>query len=120
MNALRGGWMGRAGILAILGVFLASCVTPRIDWNSRIGNYTYDQAILDNGPPDKSAKLADGTVVAEWLLYRGRTYVSPAFGYPYYYPWHYGAYHESSSPDYFLRLTFGPDGQLRAWKRFYK
>ena len=26
------------------------------------------------GPPDKQAKLADGTLVAEWLVNRGYTY----------------------------------------------
>jgi len=61
--------------------------TPKIDWAGRIGNYTHDQAVLDFGPPDRYAKLADNTVVAEWLTRRGRSQVYVNYGYWYgYYP----------------------------------
>src|SRR5437867_1272898 len=107
--------------LAFLGSFLAGCATHRIDWASRIGNYPYDQAVVDFGPPDKYAKLSDGTVVAEWLIQRGYAHSYATFGYGCY-PWYHGPYYpaylDSSSPDYFLRLTFAPDGRLRAWKNF--
>jgi hypothetical protein len=110
-------------LLPVLFLF-AGCATSRIDWNTRIGTYTYDQAILDLGPADKSANLQDGTLVAEWLTHRGSSYVQTFPGYwpssygPYgpYYP----AYFNSYSPDYFLRLIFDPDRRLRSWKRFYK
>jgi hypothetical protein len=108
------------GFLAVALTFvLMGCATPGIDWSGRIGNYTFDQAVLELGPPDKQAKLEDGTVVAEWLTRRGYAYSSPAFGYS---PWsYYGPYHpvyvDSRMPDYFLRLTFGPDGKLTAWKK---
>lgn len=110
------------------GLLLAGCATPSIDWNSRIGIYTYDQAVIDLGPPDKSAKLQDETVVAEWLTRRGYSYSYSPFAYsyspwygPYYGPAFYPSYYyNSSSPDYFLRLIFGPDGRLRAWKNLYK
>ena len=108
----------------VLGLLLAGCATPRIDWASRVGHYTYDHAVLELGPPDKYAKLADNTIVAEWLTHRGYTY---SYGPTFYgaYPWGYGPYYNGysgvySSPDYFLRLTFGPDGRLTAWKSFYK
>src|ERR1039458_7493673 len=53
--------------LPLLAVVLAGCVTTsRIDWASRVGNYTYDQAVAEFGPPDKAAKLSDGATVAEW------------------------------------------------------
>ena len=95
------------------------CATTKIDWNSRIGNYIYDQAVIELGPPDKFAKLTDGTIVAEWMTRRGYSGGSAGMmyghGYPYYYhPWHY--YYEPPSPDYFIRLTFGPDGKLQAHK----
>lgn len=49
-------------------VLVAGCrSTPKIDWNSRVGTYTYDQAVTELGPPDKSAKLSDGRTVAEWI-----------------------------------------------------
>ena len=106
--------------LNLLMLLLAvGCATARIDWNSRIGNYTYDQAVIELGPPDKSAKLTDGTIVAEWMTrrgYSGSAGMMYGHGYPYYYhPWHY--YYEPPSPDYFIRLTFGPDGKLQAYKR---
>jgi hypothetical protein len=116
----------RALLLPLIALLLAGCATtPRIDWASRIGNYTYEQAILEFGPPDKAAKLSDGTTVAEWLTRRGYTYSSAPFGYYSYSPWWYGpaypAYLDThNSPDYFLRLIFGPDNRLRDWKQFYK
>jgi len=104
-----------------LGLILSGCATQRVDWGGRIGNYTYDQSIVDLGPPDKSAELTDGSVVAEWLERRGYAYGYPAYSY---FPWYYGpsppVYMNSYSPDYFLRLTFGPDGKLKGWKNFYK
>ena len=102
-------------------LFLIGCASTKIDWNSRVGVYTYDQAVTELGPPDKYAKLTDGTVVAEWMTRRGYSAGSVSmfygYGYPYYYhPWpHY--YYEPPSPDYFIRLTFGPDGKLQSWKR---
>jgi len=109
-----------AGLLA--AVLLAGCATHKTDWSARVGNYTFDQAVLEIGPPDKQAKLKDGTVVAEWLTRRGysQTYVgAPVYAYSLgYYGGYYGGYSGSYSPDYFLRLTFAPDGKLRTWKRF--
>ncbi len=110
---------------ALVVLFLASCATtPKIDWNSRVANYTYDHAVTELGPPDKSAKLADGSTVAEWLTRRGY-----AIHYPppliYADPWHcygpiYPGYYDTYSPNYYLRLIFGPDGQLRSWRKFSK
>ena len=110
-----------------LAVLLSACSTTKIDWNSRVGVYTYDQAVVDLGPPDKSAKLSDGSVVADWLTRRGRSGGTVGMYYgPAYYPRYDGYYHaapyyydyDPPSPDYFLRLTFGPDGKLQAWKKF--
>jgi len=101
-----------------LALFLAGCATQKVDWSARVGNYTLDQAIVDFGPPDKQAKLQDGTVVAEWLTRRGYIYstpgVSPGWGDPFY-P---GSI--NSTPDFYLRLTFDPAGKLAAWKKFAK
>lgn len=110
---------------ALLVLFLASCATtPKIDWSSRVANYTYDQAVMELGPPDKFAKLADETVVAEWLTRRGYAihYPPPVI---YADPWRfygpiYPGYYDTYSPNYYLRLIFGPDGRLRSWKNFSK
>jgi hypothetical protein len=109
--------------LGLLGLLLAGCATQRIDWASRIGSYSYDQAVVDLGPPDKYAKLSEGTAVADWLVQRGYVHTYAPFGYGCY-PWYPGAFYPpyaaTSSPDYFLRLTFGTDGRLKEWKNFYK
>jgi len=101
-----------------LSVWLAGCATQRVDWVGRVGHYTYEQAVTDLGPPDKEAKLSDGTLVAEWLTNRGYayTYVSPG-PYGLFYPGYVNTY---TTPSQFLRLTFGPNDQLTAWKKLYK
>ncbi len=98
--------------------WLAGCATHRVDWAARVGHYTYEQAVVDMGPPDKQAKLNDGTIVAEWLINRGYayTYTSPN-PYPLFYP---GPLTTYTAPSQFLRLTFDPDGQLTNWKKLYK
>ncbi len=111
---------------SLVGLLAAGCATQRIDWAARVGNYTYDQAVMDFGPPDKSAKLTDGTMVAEWLTRRGYTSTYSAFGYSGYGPYCYGPFYPGYpaytevTPDYYLRLIFDPDGELKAWKKFSK
>ena len=106
----------------LLAWLLIGCATQKVNWASRVGTYTFDQAITEIGPPDKQAKLTDGTIVAEWLTQRGyrQTYLSGGYHRS---PWFYGpyppTYYDSySSPDYFLRLNFAPDGKLQSWKQF--
>lgn len=117
--------VNRALVIVLLAFVVTGCATRRIDWAGRVGNYTFDQAVLEFGPPDKQQKLQDGTLVAEWLTRRGYARSYPAFGYYGYSPWAgygpiYPAYIDSYSPDYFLRLIFDPDGKLKAWKKFAK
>lgn len=58
-------------LLASVALLVSGCKsTPKIDWNSRLGSYTYDQAVAELGPPDKLAQLSDGTTVAEWITRR--------------------------------------------------
>jgi hypothetical protein len=109
-------------IVAALSVFLlAGCVGPKIDWAARVGNYTFDQAVMEFGPPDKSAKLTDGTTVAEWLTRRGQIIVTPQ---PYLvspggYLWGPAPmYNQTYMPAIFLRLTFDANGKLKAQTKF--
>jgi len=112
--------------VVVLIAVVAGCATrPRIDWNARKGHYTIDQAILELGPPMSRAQTSDGTVVAEWLVQSGYVHAFPSWGYYGPYPYGYGYYGPGygnvvSVPNYWLRLTFGPDGQLRDWKNFYR
>jgi hypothetical protein len=108
-------------LLAMLGLLFAGCQsTPKVDWNSRIGTYTYDQAVAELGPPDKTAKLSDGRTVADWVkhshggglsfgvgtgFYGGHTAVGTGVG------------TSTGYPDRVLRLTFGPDGKLTEVKK---
>jgi len=107
--------------MAAVIVFFAGCVTNRIDWQARVGNYTYDQAILELGPPGKSARLTDGTVVADWLTQRSQVFVMNNGPYYSYGP-PFGTVGPTittvNTPAYYLRLTFDPAGRLKSWKNF--
>jgi hypothetical protein len=107
-------------------LMLVGCkTTPPIDWNSRIGNYTYDQAVTELGPPDKSARLSDGLTVAVWITgRRGNSSVSIGTGF------FSGGHHSATGfgvgqtigggySDRVLRLTFGPDNRLVSWSKNY-
>src|SRR5687767_9881823 len=86
-------------------LFLVACNTPKINWDSRVGNYTYDQAVIDFGPPDKSARLSDGSTVSEWLTYRGSRGTSHYYHGPFYtHPYGSMGYYDPPTPDRFLRL----------------
>lgn len=105
-----------------LALFIAGCATQKhgIDWESRAGTYTYDQAVSEMGPPDKESKLSEGTRVAEWHL-KDRGGMSLSFG--------LGSYSQHSGVGVgqnlgtfgggheFLRLVFRPDGVLKSSER---
>lgn len=118
-------------VLAALTLMLTGCVTP-INWNARIGIYTYDQAVMDYGPPVSLTSLSDGSTVAEWMTERGTVLVTPGpyvygpgfysprgFYYGYYGPGGMG-YSTTYFPAHFIRLEFGADHRLKAWKEFSK
>ena len=108
------GWFLATAVF--LCALAAGCATTQIDWNSRVGHYTYDQAVLELGPPDKLAQLQDGTKVAEWLVSRGYSH-GDVTGFQ---GMHWQQYEQMPSPDRYLRLTFTPSGQLSAWQSVLK
>ena len=120
------GWVSQLVFLLLTGVLLSGCATtPKIDWNSRVGNFTYDQAVLELGPPENVAQLTDGTKVAEWLRARGLAQgfaptIGPYVSYPYFYGPPAVYYSQPPSPNRYLQLTFSPDGKLMTWKRVYR
>ena len=89
-------------------VLLLGCATTRVDWNSRVGQYSYDDAVTEMGVPDRQATLSDGSIVAEWLERRGGAY-GTSFHSRYS---RFQTYDVHEFPDRFLRLTFGPDRLL--------
>jgi hypothetical protein len=103
------------------GVLAGGCSTGKVNWGCRVGSYTFDQAVLELGPPDKQATLTDGTRVADWMTRSGgvrRVAVGGPYGYgPYGYSALHPAYVEHQVPDTFLRLIFDPEGNLREWKK---
>jgi hypothetical protein len=119
--------MRRFLIAVCLLPLLAGCAShPVVDWDARLGVYTYKQALADSGQPDKTAKLSDGSTVADWQLRGyGASYWGIGYG-PY--PWSRAYWAEPVEPGGFiggpgsgdwLRLVFGPDGKLRSYK-FYE
>ncbi len=117
---VRSGTDWRFSLFVLLGWLLAGCAsTPRVDWNSRIGNFTYDQAVAEQGPPDKSTTLSDGSTVSEWFIKHSSSF---SFGVG------TGFYSGGSAVGVgqtvgtapsaeFLRLTFGADGKLTRCER---
>ena len=109
-------------LLAMLSFIFAGCKsTPKVDWNSRIGNYTYDQAVAELGPPDKTAKLSDGKTVADWIKHSQGGGMSFGVGTGFYSGGGTavgtGVSTSSGYPDQVLRLTFGPVGKLLEFKK---
>ena len=116
----RSGTDWRFSLFVLLGWLVAGCaLTPKVDWNSRIGNFTYDQAVVEKGPPDRSTTLSDGSTVAEWFIKHSSSF---SFGVG------TGFYSGGSAigvgqtvgtapSGEFLRLTFGTDGKLARCER---
>ena len=112
--------VGLLMVLLPLALALTGCsTTKKVDWNSRVGSYTYDQAIVELGPPDKQAKLSDGLTVAEWITRR-----SGGAGFTFGTGYHGGSagvgvsqYVGSGYSERSLKLTFDTDGRLTNWSK---
>lgn len=103
-----------AGFLGLL--LLAGCTAGKTDWPARVGNYTYDNAVKELGPPDKTEALSDGGRVADWFVTRhGGMTVSLGLA-------SFGANTAVGTGTTLgtvgarptLRLTFGADGKLQS------
>jgi hypothetical protein len=95
--------------------------TPKVDWNSRVGTYTYDQAVESMGPPDRTAKLSDGRTVAEWV-HRSSGGISFGLGTGYSSSGTAVGVGQSVGTGYsnkVLRLVFSPDNKLESWSKNY-
>jgi hypothetical protein len=109
--------------LLVLGAaFFVGCSTTKpIAWNSRVGTYTFDQAVTELGPPDKQAKLSDGRTVAKWITHRsGGSGISVGTGF---YTGGVGVGVSqgvgSGYRDKILTLTFSTNNVLTAWSKNY-
>ncbi len=114
--------LSRPARLAALGLaagaLWAGCATSqRAEWNTRVGNLTFEQAVTELGPPNKTNSVTDGGLIAQWVT--GRTTGSA-----------FNAADEASSspfpsfhstvarlPSHVLALEFGPDHKLVQWAK---
>ena len=105
--------------LLVAAVLLAGCATaPRIDWKSRVGNYTYEQAVAELGPAIKVGTLEDGRREAQWLIEQSLPVISQDLDARYASPLYTDRGHQReavSQPWRYLHLIFGADGKLAAW-----
>ena len=106
-------------LLGAIAVAFTGCATARVDWNARVGAFSYDQAVNELGPPDKQTQLTDGRTVAEWISrYSGGPGLSVGTGF-YGYPG--GVTFVQTYPAKYyedvLRLTFSTNHVLAAWKK---
>lgn len=104
-----------------------------MDWNSRVGQWTYDDVVKDMGPADKVETLSDGAKVAEWLVQKGTTVpryeitgYRDDFNFPFY-PYanrlgrtrYFEGYRaDIHFPDRSVRMIFQPNGVLESVKSF--
>ena len=116
-----GRWVLGLLLLSALVTGCSSTKSPK-DWEAQIGMLTYDQALLELGPPNHVADLEGGGKVADWLQQSSRVYSSPGLAYGGWGPWMSGAYSPSvySTPNVYLLMTFGPDLKLTSVRRQYK
>ena len=111
-------------MIVMWAAILTGCAGPKIDWNTRVGSYTFDDAVREMGPPERQATLSDGSKVVDWVTERGYQSGGVGFGSRFYSSGRYGYYDpfvmtqlEHRFPDRVVRLTFSPDGKLKEAKR---
>ena len=118
----------RALLLIVLALLTGGCasgtrtVIKDIDWGSRIGTYTYEEALAELGEPEVIGQSSEG-MIAEWSLWR-----SPAVsigigfgsgGYGHHTSTGVGVGTSVSPPPSgeYLHLRFDKDGKLAEWSK---
>ena len=98
-------------ILCFAGVFLSGCKTTEVDWNSRVGKYTYDQCVAELGLPDKENKLSEGRTAYQWITLHG-SHGFPSGANNGTGDWMGSQPYVETYRDHVLELTFDADGKL--------
>jgi hypothetical protein len=111
MKTMPGAKSAFFAILVLAATIFAGCKTVSpTDWNSRVGHYTFNEAVADLGQPDKMTKTSDGKTVAQWITLHGHTGFSTVG---------FGPNLQQTYRDHVLELTFGTNDVLAAWARNY-
>lgn len=104
--------------LFLVIAFIIGCATaPPVDWNNRVGHYTYGQALNELGAPNRQSHLSNGTTEFKWFLQPGGPAGTPnngmnnGFG--------VGQNVSPGFNDRYLQLTFDTNGMLTAWFKNY-
>ena len=111
----------------IISLLLTSCATTESRtsvWESRIGNYSYNQAVAELGAPLETRKLNTGGTSAEWLTRRNAASpVTQSIGTGFHAGGADAAVGQSvaqTPKNEYLRLAFDPTGKLAKWERVYR
>jgi hypothetical protein len=121
MKATLAAKMLLLAIFSLATVLFAGCrTTPQVDWNSRVGTCTFDQAVAELGSPDKQSRLSDGRIVMQWItlhgdngFFGGGAHANGGFGMA------AGQPVAQTYKDHVLELTFGADGKLLSVAKNY-
>ena len=106
---------------AVIGLIGAGCqALKQVDWDGRVGQYSYEQAVAELGRPTTEAKLAGGLRRVEWITNSGASAGRTLTGAGYrratlgVLPLEPTEIHRLR--DRYLRLTFDKAGGLAAWE----
>jgi hypothetical protein len=112
-------FVAKGSLLAVLFLavaFISGCATaPPVDWNSRVGHYSYAKAVNELGPPNRQSHLSNGATVSKWFLQPSAPAAMPnngmnnGFG--------VGQNINVGLDDRYLQLTFDTNGVLTAWSK---
>lgn len=116
MNSAAKGFL--LAVLLVAVAFISGCATaPPVDWNSRVGHYTYAEAVHELGPPNRQSHLSNGATVSKWFRQPSAPTAMPnngmnnGFG--------VGQSISVGSNNQYLQLTFDTNGVLTAWSKNY-
>ncbi len=106
---------------AVLGLVGAGCqALQQVDWDGRIGQFSYEQAVAELGRPVEETELSGGMRRAEWITNSGIS-VGRALAGAGYQRWTMGVVPLEPTEihrlrDRYLRLTFDRAGRMVAWE----
>jgi hypothetical protein len=105
-------------VLFLATVFFTGCATtPPVDWNNRVGHYTYAEAVREFGPPNRQLRQSSGETKFKWFVQS-----DGIIGMPYARMNNVFDMGQPAPPtftDRYLELTFDTKGVLTAWSKNY-